>query len=289
MPQDKFTAVWVSHSSINNYLKCPRAYYLNNVYKDPKTHHKISLISPPLALGQVVHEVVESLSVLPVNSRFKEPLVPKFNKIWEKVTGKKGGFSSKEQELQYKKRGEEMLGVVLNNPGPLKNLAIKIDMELPQYWLSDDDNIILCGKIDWLEYLPENDSVHIIDFKTGKKQEDTNSLQLPIYHLLAHNCQTRPVEKVSYWYLSLNNAPTPKKLPDLNSAHKQVLKIAKEIKLARALDRFKCPKGSGCSACKPLENIIQGKAELVGTGNFNQDVYILPLPTPKNSKSSKIL
>ena len=61
---DKYTAYWVSHSSINDFLKCPRAYFLKNVYKDPKTGRKIKLISPPLALGQAVHEVVESLSVL---------------------------------------------------------------------------------------------------------------------------------------------------------------------------------------------------------------------------------
>jgi ATP-dependent helicase/DNAse subunit B len=61
--------------------------------------------------------------------------------------------------------------------------------DLPHYWLSEDDGIILCGKIDWLQYLPDTDSVHIVDFKTSKNKEKANSLQLPIYLLLVSNTQ----------------------------------------------------------------------------------------------------
>lgn len=89
MVSDKYTAVWVSHSSIGNFLKCPRAYFLNNVYRDPNTGHKITLMSPHLALGQAVHEVLESLSYLKVSKRFSQPLVPMFERVWEKVSGKR--------------------------------------------------------------------------------------------------------------------------------------------------------------------------------------------------------
>ena len=56
---DKFKAVWVSYSSISDFKKCPRAYYLKNIYKNPKTGKKIELVAPPLALGSVVHDVLE--------------------------------------------------------------------------------------------------------------------------------------------------------------------------------------------------------------------------------------
>ncbi|QQS44706.1 PD-(D/E)XK nuclease family protein [Candidatus Roizmanbacteria bacterium] len=92
--------------------------------------------------------------------------------------------------------------------------AVKIKEDLPHYWLSEEDNIILCGKIDWLEYLPETDSVHIIDFKTSKYDEDGDSLQLPIYYLLVTNTQKREVSKASYWYLERNDDLTEKELPD---------------------------------------------------------------------------
>ncbi len=290
MVQDKFSAVWVSHTSLSDFVKCPRAYYLKNVYKDPATKHKIQVMSPPLALGQAVHEVVESLSVLPTQNRFSESLLVKFENAWKKVSGKKGGFSSIEQEEKYKKRGEEMLRRIMRTPGPLVNMAVKIKQSLPYFWLSDADNIILCGKIDWLEYLPSNDSVHIIDFKTSKAEEDGNSMQLPIYHLLVHHCQHRKVEKASYWYLEWSDELVEKALPDLDTAHEQVLKLAKQVKLARQLQLFKCSAGEdGCFACRPLERVLKNEGEFVGTNEYRTDMYILPFEQKAEEHTSELL
>lgn len=281
---DKFTAVWVSHTSISDFLKCPRSYYLKNVYRDPKTKHKVQMMAPPLALGAAVHEVLESLSVSPTEQRFQVPLLEKFDKAWKKVSGKRGGFHTPEVEQTYKLRGEAMIRRAQEHPGPLSRRAVKIKEDLPYYWISEEDNIILCGKIDWLEYLPETDSVHIIDFKTSKNEEDSGSLQLPIYHLLVHNCQKRKVDRASYWYLELNDELTPKTLPDLKSANDEILRIAREIKTARALERYRCPQGEeGCFACKPMERILKGEAEFVGENDYRQDVYILP---PRSSERS---
>lgn len=287
MTKDKYSAVWVSHSSISDWLSCPRAYFLKNVYKNPQTRKKMAIVSPPLSLGQAVHEVIESLSVLTVDRRLEEPLLAKFNQAWEKVKGKQGGFLSKEEEIRYKERGKEMLGRVERNPGPLKNLAVKIQMELPYYWLSEKDNIILCGKIDWLEYLKDEEAVHIIDFKTGKNEEKEDSLQLPIYYLLVSHTQDRPVNKVSYWYVDRDNQPVEQKLTDLDKAEEKILKIAKEMKLARQLKRFKCPH-DGCRNCLPLERILQGEGELVGTDELGREIYILPA-AKQAGKQSRVL
>ncbi len=273
---DKYTATWVSHTSINDFLRCPRAYFLKNVYRDPKTNHKIKIMSPALALGQAAHEVLESLSVLPRTSRFSESLIGKFEKAWEKVKGKKGGFLDDEVEYKYKMRGAEMMRRVMKNPGPLEGLAVKIQMDLPYFWLSDENNIILCGKIDWLEYLPETDSVHIIDFKTGKAEESEDSLQLPIYLLLVNNCQKREVSKASYWYLNSDDKLTEKELPASETAREKVLAVAEQIKVARQIGRFKCPGGEeGCFTCRPLEAVLRREAEFVGNDDYNYDVYIL--------------
>ncbi len=286
MSKDLYSATWVSHSSISDFLACPRSYYLKNVYKDPKTGRKIQLITPPLALGQAVHEVLESLSFLKTEERFKQPLLEKFAIAWEKVSGKKGGFLSPDIEQRYKERGQKMLRHIMDNPGPLQNKAIKISQDLPHFWLSEEEEIILCGKIDWLEYLPQEDGVHIIDFKTGAGEESEDSLQLPIYHLLVHNCQQRKVMKASYWYLEKENGLEEKKLPDLVESEKKVLDIARKIKLARRLEKFDCPQG-GCRACTPYEKILKGETELIGQGGYDRDTYILP--TEVNKKESEIL
>lgn len=289
MAKDKYTAVWVSHTSIGDFLKCPRAYYLKNVYRDKNTGRKIKLITPAMALGQVVHDVIESLSVLPVDRRFQESLVDKFEIAWKKIEGKKGGFTSSDTEFEYKTRGREMLLRVMQNPGPLKNLAVKIKMDLPHYWLSEEDNIILCGKLDWLEYIPDKDSIHIIDFKTSKTDEIQDSLQLPIYYLLASHCQTRPIEKMSYWYVERNEELTSRPLPDKDEAEKKILKIAKDIKVARQLERFKCSSETGCYACSPMEAIIQGNAEYVGVDEYNADLYIVNDALDNDTPESEIL
>lgn len=283
MNMDKFNAVWLSHSSINNFKHCPRAYYLSSIYRDPRSGHKISLITPSMALGSAVHSVLESLSTIPLEKRFEISLVERFQSAWDKSSD----FLDSDTKEQYKKRGEDMLRRVMTHPGPLANKAVKIKMDLPFYWISEEDNLILCGKLDWLEYLPD-DSVHIIDFKTGVGEESVDSLQLPIYHLLAHNCQTREVKKASYWYLSRNDLPIEKKLPDLAKSKELVMKIGKEIKLARSLERFKCPEGdSGCKHCLPLEKILRGEAIYVGTGEYGADIYVASESV--QSRESRIL
>ncbi|HOZ80777.1 MAG TPA: PD-(D/E)XK nuclease family protein [Candidatus Woesebacteria bacterium] len=290
MAKDKFSAVWVSHSSISAYDECPRSYYLKNVYKDPKTGHKIKLVTPPLSLGKAVHEVIESLSEIKTDLRFKEPLIDKYERAWKKVSGKNGGFFDQETEYKYKVRGEEMIRRVMKNPGPVAELAVKINMELPYYWLSEEDNIILCGKIDWLKYIPERDSVEIIDFKTSKNEEGIESMQLPIYNLLVHNCQKRKVEGAWYWYLGMNDELTKKTLPDLKESEELIIKKARKIKLARTMERFLCPEGeAGCRACRPYEMILKGEAEFVGNDEYKADVYVINKPTRNEEEDSVVL
>jgi len=290
MAKDKYSAVWLSHSSISAFLECPRSYFLKNVYKDPKSGHKIKLMSPPLALGQAVHEVVESLSELKTDLRFKEPLMDKFENAWKKVSGKAGGFFDKETEYKYKARGEEMIRRVIKNPGPVAELAVKINMDLPYYWISEEDNLILCGKIDWLKYIKETDSVEIIDFKTSKNEEGVDSLQLPIYHLLVAHCQNRKVDGAWYWYLENSDDLVKKELPDLKESEEKILKIGKQMKLARQLERFKCPNGEqGCRACRPYETVLRGEAELIGHDEYRADVYVVNKTTKVEEEDARVL
>ena len=277
---DKYSAVWVSHSSMGDFLKCPRAYYLHNVYKNPKTGKKINIINPALALGQIVHEIVEGLSKFKAEERFNRPLLADFDKAWEKVSGKRGGFSNAEEEVEAKARGRAMIQRVIDHPGPLKNKTVLIkaganDMP-PNFYLSEADNIILCGKIDWLEYVPETDSVKLLDFKTGRHDESGDSLQLPIYHLLLKNCQNRKLAGAAYWYLDRDDEPKSVELPDLETGRAAVLAAARKVKEAREKKEFLCPRGEkGCYSCEPYEKILRGEAEFIGAGEYGQDIYVV--------------
>ncbi len=287
MEQDKYQALWLSHTKIRNYLNCPRAYYLHHVYRNPETGNKIVLMSPALARGQAVHQVLDQISAIPKEERFKKSLLARYKTSWEKVSGKKGGFFSEEVENKYKREGEEMLTRVSKKPGPLKRLAVKINMDLPHYWLSKEDNFILCGKIDWLEYLPESDSVHIIDFKTGKSQDNADSHQLSIYKLLVENCQTWPVEKASYWYLYYDNMIKEQPMPSSEEAEKEIFEIGKKIKLSHQLSKFPCPEGEkGCRYCRSLERIVEGEGELVGQDTYGNDIFVLPKDSTTKKKAT---
>ncbi len=284
---DKYSAVWVSHSSMGDFLKCPRSYYLKNMYKNPKTGKKINTVSPALSLGSAVHEVVEGLAEFPAEKRFENPpeLLKRFEETWKKFEGKKGGFKTKEDEDNTKARGIAMIERVVNNPGPLTEKIVKLPEGemLPNFYLSEADNIILCGRIDWLQYIPEDNSVHILDFKTGKNEENSDSLQLPIYQLLLDNLQKRKVSGASYWYLDSDDTPKEVQLIDLKESFEKVYKVAKEVSDARTLSKtesvenvFKCPRGEeGCFSCSPFEKIIKGEAEFLGNGEWGQEMYML--------------
>ena len=278
--QDKYSAVWVSHSSMADFLKCPRAYYLHNVYK--KDGRKISLVSSAMSLGTAVHETVESLTNYKVDERKKilESLETIFEENWKKVSGKIGGFRSSQEEAEAKERAKNMILRVKQNPGPLLHMAVKLpphDNDMPpNFFLSEEDNIILNGKIDWLEYVEADDSIRVIDFKTGKNEESQDSLQLPIYALLLNALQKRKVSGAAYWYLDKSDVPVDVKLPEIEASRQKVLEIAKKVKAARETNKFECPRGAqGCFACQPYEKILRGQAEFVGIGGYNQELYLV--------------
>jgi len=281
MAFDKYGAVWVSHSSMGDFLKCPRAYYLHNVYKDPKTGRKINLVAPAMSLGLAVHNTLEDLKEIPVEERLKHDLLADYEKAWEAVSGKPGGFKTEEEEADYKARGKAMIERVIKNLGPIAKKTVRLKAAQnnmpPNFVLSEEDGgIILCGLIDWLEYREEDDSIKVIDFKTGKNEEAEDSLQLPIYLLLLSELQKRTVSGAAYWYLDKDDAPLDMPLPSIEEAREKVLTVAKQVKEAREKKLYDCPRGeSGCFACQPYEKIVRGEAEYLGVGGYGQDIYLV--------------
>lgn len=282
MLPDKYKAVWVSHSSMSDFIRCPRAYFLHNMYKDPKTGRKVSVVSGAMSLGVAVHNTIEALKDIPVAERFERDLYSDLEHEWAKITGRMGGFKSLEDEKEAKDRAVAMIGRVLENPGPLKKKTVRLKEEAngmaPHFYLSEEDNIILNGRIDWLEWNEEDDTIRVIDFKTGKNEESAESLQLPIYLLLLNAKQKRKVRSAAYWYLEKGgeDAWIEKELPPADEAKEKVLKVAREVKKARTNMEFKCHSGEeGCYNCRPYEAILRGEGEYLGVGGFGQDLYFL--------------
>ena len=284
---DKYKSVWISHSSIRDFLSCDRLYYLKNVFKDPISKRKINIASPHLTLGIVVHKVIEDLKKIKSEDRekeIKENLLNNFEKEWKKYNGKKGGFNSEDEENNFYLRGEEMLQKIINNPKILLNKIIPLNYFykgdiVPNYYLSEDENIILCGSVDWIEYL-ENDSIRIVDFKTGRNDEEDDSFQLPIYYLLISNLMKENSKKIyeikeaAYWYLDHDNKKgnteheefhlikiDEEKLENIKNVEKKILEIGIDIKNLRETGEYVCKNekviGEGCKICRDFERVYK--------------------------------
>ena len=285
--EDKYSATWLSHSSVGDYLKCPRLYYLKNVWKN-LNKRKVNIVSPHLSLGSAVHQVIEPLALIKTEDRFNKDLLEIYNEVWKKFSGKMGGFLDIETENIFKERGIQMIKNVIANPGPLKNKTVKFYQGdfIPNIYLSEKENIILCGLVDWVEYIEKNDSLKVIDFKTGKNDEKEDSFQLPIYKILVESLQKRKVENGAYWYLDRDKFPESKELldEDMVDIKNQILNIGLEIKSKnKKEENFVCKYGKDgdkCFACEEFELIYNFKEnneqiEYLGVGGYKQDLYLI--------------
>jgi ATP-dependent helicase/DNAse subunit B len=286
----KYNAVWLSHSSISDYLKCPRLYYLRNIWKN-KNGQKINTVSPSLSLGSAVHQTIEPLALLKTEERLSQPLLNIFENIWTKFQGEMGGFTDQETEDFYKQEAIRMLQNVIDNPGPISRKTVKFyngDF-IPNIYLSEKDNIILCGLVDWVEYEEATDTLRVIDFKTGKNDEKEDSMQLPIYKILVEALQKRKVSKGAYWYLARDKFPKNVEIldEDIEEIKKKILEVGLQIKKRKSeknLDQsFACKYEGGCYACRQLELIKQHDEEpekvsgvkYLGTGEYKQALYMI--------------
>ncbi len=255
--------LWVSHSAITSYDKCPHLYYLEYEYRNPETGNRIQIVNPYLSLGLAVHETVEELKTVAIIKRTKISLKDSFSEIFEKYRGLKGGFLSRKKEEDFFKRGLEMVRRI-EESNFLSLPSITTKTNFPTVNLIGE-GVKLVGNIDWIEHLPSK-GAHIIDFKTGNAKESNGSLQLPIYTLLAKENLKEKVEKVSYWYLQHDDNPVEQEMKDTKEALNVITEKAKEIKKAITENFFPCNYGKRCFSCRDYEKIFSGESELVSKG-----------------------
>lgn len=287
MAYDPYTAVWLSHSSITDFLSCNRLYYLKNIFKDPVSRRKINIASPYLSLGSAVHNTLEDLKNLSQEERekeIKENLLENFKKNWQNYTGEKGGFLNTEEEKEFFERGESIIKNIIKDPKILLNKIIKEnyfwERDLhngfnPHFPISLEYNLVLNGAIDWLEYLEDKNSIRVTDFKTGRNDEKEESFQLPIYYLLIDNLDKKKkykVDSVAYWYLDHENKKentehkeleiielNKEKLEEIKKKEKEIIEIGKSIKAFRENGIYKCNnekvEGEGCFYCRDFEKV----------------------------------
>lgn len=264
-------AVYISHSIISDFEKCPQRYYYQSVYRSPHGY-KIQLTNPHLALGDAVHDVLNQFLRLPPPERKKDKLMDFLEWVWQNISGEKGGFSSSQEENDFKLRAVSMLERFYGNKHFLEAEGVKIK-EFPQAELGND--LILTGKFDWVE--KEGETYHIIDFKTGKNEEGENSQQLPIYAVLLSKMFNTTNIKTSYWYLDKNDDVVAFPVTNLDQTLASLKQKGEIIKMFRQTKSFRCKSGfESCWACRDILAVAQGKGKLVSMNySRKQEIYIL--------------
>ncbi len=265
--------LWISHSAISSFERCPHLYYYEYEYRNPQTGNRIQITNPYLALGSSVHETIEELVDVPIKERVKIPLKERFQQIFENYRGLRGGFISKKKEDDFYKRGLKMVEMV-ESSGFLKKPSTSLDSNFPTVDLLGSD-VKLVGSIDWVEVLSSG-GAHIIDFKTGNSKEKNGSLQLPIYKILAKNNLSINIEKVSYWYLQTDKTPLSQEIGDEEHYLPILREKAKAIKKAKEENYFPCNYSGRCFSCSDYEQIFKGNAVKVDApGMRKKDTYCI--------------
>lgn len=268
--------LWISHSALSAYEKCPHLYYLEYRYKNPATGNRIQIINPYLSLGSAVHETIEGLLDFPEKERKNVSLPDRYERIFDKYRGLRGGFISQKKEEEFYNCGVQMIQTVTESDF-LSKPSLKLNTNFPTLPLFEKKELgikaVLVGSIDWVQLLPSK-KAHIIDFKTGNSKEVNGSLQLPIYALLAENNLTEEVEMLSYWYLQHDKQPVAKEVKNTQQ-HLQIIKEkTKEIWSSIEDNSFSCNFSGKCFACRDYEKIFNGEAEMISSGEERKkDVF----------------
>ncbi len=273
-------AIYLSYTSLNDFLRCPRSFYLKNVYRDPTTSFKLQITSPFLTLGSTVHDAIKWFLEAPNPKPPLEALLAKYRNFWLKYRLKRGGFLTEEEEATFGKRGIQMLENFYINYHKLAALVAPI--EFPKYPLAED--VILMGNTDYIGMLPDG-SLQVVDFKTGAHDEESR-LQLYIYAILAESNYQKPVSSVNFWYLDRESDLREVVLDPLEDTLKFLKDKALEIKDAIVEGNWVCVKGEGlCKDCRDYLAVIGGRGEFMFSDHrYKKEVYFLL--ASRNSKKT---
>lgn len=264
-------ALFISYTGLKDFTKCSRSYYLKNVYRAPKTGYKIQVVSPYMTLGALVHDAIKWYLQMQ-GQVTKDQLMQKYRNFWLKYRRKRGGFATREDEASFGKRGLAMLDNFFDNAPKVLEPGLQADDFLK---FKIDATTFLNGRVDFLGQLPDG-SIHVLDFKTGSKDEQ-DPLQLYIYAILVESNLQKPVSKISYWYLDRGSTPKEAVLDLLDKKLDWIREKCQEIKDAILKDNWVCIKDPDlCRDCQMYQDVLDGKAEFqFADDDFKKMIYFL--------------
>lgn len=177
---------------LNMFNTCAQQYkftyidYLANEYKQPK---------PYLTMGAHVHNALKDFyEVYTPEQRNYELLEQLLRKRW---TENRNGFADRDDEARWGVKALNMLRLFAHR----MDVTITPSMLEDYYDMEVSPDLKLIGRIDRADLLEDN-TLHVIDYKTGKYDADeVNELQLILYAAIVGANEKYDVSRASYLYL----------------------------------------------------------------------------------------
>jgi len=210
--------------SLNMFQQCPRQYkfqyidHLGDIYKKAR---------PYFTMGDHVHAALKDfLSTVPVGERNLLKLEDLLREKWRR---NRKGFNDKEDEKKWGEKALKQIRWFMQN----QDISVIPFMIETTHRVELTNNILLKGKIDRVDK-ESDDSLHVVDYKTGKMPAEINKLQLHIYALILSKKQDLTVKKASYLYLEVGKFQTIElTAEDMAQANSYVIEMADRIRLEK--------------------------------------------------------
>jgi putative RecB family exonuclease len=227
----------LSPSSIATFRQCKLQYKFRYI---DKLGDQYGRARPYYTMANHVHATLQNLfSVVPIQNRTVETATRLLRKNWRRY---RVGFRNRADEKRWAQRAlDEITRFVAEHDMTITPMMLESPVEA-----RITPGLTLRGRVDRVDRQLD-DSLHVIDYKTGLMPETIDWTQLELHALILCRSTRFLVSKVSYLYL-LKGAMQTKQLDRqvLDQTSWEVLRIAREVR--REKDFLPSP-GPACGGC----------------------------------------
>ncbi len=260
-----------SHYKINTYNTCPQKYFFEYLDEDlAPIKRQIKKPRPELEVGNVVHVTLFNYFKEPKANRTFLTLKNILASTWKPPRGKEYGFTDLDEERLWFKDALLMLKTFYEHQSEDQHLFYVPDPYSREEFIKIPlgEDLTLLGKVDRIDE-EDDSSLHIIDYKTGRSQED-DDFQVMTYVILAKQKFNREVKKASYFYLRTGHWKTF--TPGSGDEKITIEKIKRLVSTIKADELFEAKPSNYCKWCDYLEFCPKKKEALEYiNGNVNKD------------------
>lgn len=180
----------LSVTHLNNYLRCPRLFYYNNILRVPRAK------TEPEAFGTAIHR---SLQDWLTKNPSKEELLAQFEHHLKRE------ILSTQEFRGGLELGQKTLSAYFDHYHGSQNRNVLTEFDFSSHGVTVD-GVPITGKLDKIEIINEADkTVHTVDYKTGNPDSKAAELreggeyrrQIAFYQLLCNESKAFPYRMVS--------------------------------------------------------------------------------------------